>query len=54
MHDMRKLAKLVKQLEDQLVGCMRCGMCQAVCPVFAETGRLATKLLPYLLLTRGI
>ena len=20
-------------------GCMRCGMCQAVCPVFAETGR---------------
>ncbi len=39
MSDMRKLAELVKQLEDQLVTCMRCGMCQAVCPVFAETGR---------------
>jgi len=31
----------MKQLEDQLVGCMRCGMCQAVCPLFAETGREA-------------
>lgn len=39
MYDMKKLAKLVQQLEDQLVTCMRCGMCQAVCPVFAETGR---------------
>ena len=39
MYDMKKLAQLVKQLEDQLVTCMRCGMCQAVCPVFAETGR---------------
>lgn len=39
MYDMKKLAELVKQLEDQLVTCMRCGMCQAVCPVFAETGR---------------
>ncbi|HYA40461.1 MAG TPA: (Fe-S)-binding protein [Syntrophobacteraceae bacterium] len=39
MYDMQKLAKLVKELEDQLVCCMRCGLCQAVCPVFAETGR---------------
>jgi glycolate oxidase iron-sulfur subunit len=39
MHDMSKLAALVKELEDQLIGCMRCGMCQAFCPVFAETGR---------------
>ena len=29
----------MKELEDQLSICMRCGMCQAVCPVFAETGR---------------
>jgi glycolate oxidase iron-sulfur subunit len=28
-------------LEDQLVVCMRCGLCQAVCPLFAETGREA-------------
>ena len=39
MYDMKRLAKLVKTLEDQLVVCMRCGMCQAVCPLFAETGR---------------
>jgi len=41
MHDMKRLAALFKDLEDQLVVCMRCGMCQAVCPVFAETGREA-------------
>ncbi len=41
MHDMKKLAALVKELENQLMVCMRCGMCQAVCPVFAETGREA-------------
>ncbi len=41
MYDMKKLAQLVKELEDQLMVCMRCGMCQAVCPVFAETGREA-------------
>ncbi len=41
MYDMKRLADLVKSLEDQLVVCMRCGMCQAVCPVFAETGREA-------------
>ncbi len=39
MYDLKKLAKLVQQLEDQLITCMRCGMCQSVCPVFAETGR---------------
>jgi len=31
----------MKALEDQLVVCMKCGMCQAVCPLFAETGREA-------------
>ena len=41
MSDMKQLAGLIKELEDQLVVCMRCGMCQAVCPVFAETGREA-------------
>lgn len=39
MYDMKKLAALIKDLEDQLIVCMRCGMCQAVCPLFAETGR---------------
>jgi hypothetical protein len=27
MYDMKKLAALVRQLEDQLMVCMRCGMC---------------------------
>ena len=31
----------MKELDDQLVACMRCGLCQAVCPLFAETGREA-------------
>ena len=41
MADMKQLARLIKELEDQLIVCMRCGMCQAVCPVYAETGREA-------------
>jgi glycolate oxidase iron-sulfur subunit len=36
---MKKLLAIMKQLEDQLCICTRCGMCQAVCPLFAETGR---------------
>ncbi len=41
MSSLRELARLMKELEDQLVTCMRCGLCQAVCPLFAETGREA-------------
>jgi glycolate oxidase iron-sulfur subunit len=36
---MKNLLSLMKQLEDQLCICTRCGMCQAVCPLFGETGR---------------
>jgi len=39
MADINKLAEMFKELDDLLVGCMRCGMCQAVCPVFAQSGR---------------
>ncbi|WP_319543443.1 (Fe-S)-binding protein [uncultured Pseudodesulfovibrio sp.] len=39
MADINKLAHMFKELDDQLVGCMKCGMCQAVCPVFAQSGR---------------
>ena len=39
MADINKLAQMFKELDDQLVSCMRCGMCQAVCPIFAQTGR---------------
>ena len=41
MHDIKELTLLMKELEDQLSICTRCGMCQAVCPVFAETGHEA-------------
>lgn len=41
MTRMSELAGLMASLEDQLVVCMKCGMCQAVCPLFAETGREA-------------
>lgn len=36
--EMRELVGLLKQIDDQLVACMRCGMCQAVCPLYGETG----------------
>jgi glycolate oxidase iron-sulfur subunit len=41
MPGIKELTRLMRELEDQLRVCMRCGMCQAVCPVFAETGREA-------------
>ena len=41
MSGIKILARLVQELDDQLVVCMRCGLCQAVCPLFAETGREA-------------
>ncbi len=37
MADLNKLAKMLQELDDMMVACMKCGMCQAVCPVFAET-----------------
>lgn len=39
MRSMKHLALLLREVENQLVVCMRCGMCQSVCPLFAETGR---------------
>ena len=41
MAAMEELARMMRDLEEQLVVCMRCGMCQAVCPVFEQTGREA-------------
>ena len=38
MSDIKALSQLMKELEEQLAVCMRCGTCQAVCPLFAETG----------------
>jgi glycolate oxidase iron-sulfur subunit len=41
MSEMRQLLTMLSELDDQLVGCMRCGMCQAVCPIYGQTGREA-------------
>ena len=41
MSSLKELARLMRELDDQLVSCMRCGLCQAVCPLFAATGREA-------------
>jgi len=38
MSSIKKLTRLMQELDDQLAVCMRCGMCQAVCPLFVETG----------------
>ena len=38
---MNELATLVKELEEQLVICTRCGMCQSVCPLFEQTHKEA-------------
>ncbi|MBU1172367.1 MAG: (Fe-S)-binding protein [Proteobacteria bacterium] len=38
MSDINELAQSLKDIENQLTDCMKCGMCQAVCPVFKETG----------------
>lgn len=36
-----RLAAMLMELDDLLVSCMRCGMCQAVCPVYGTTMREA-------------
>lgn len=41
MAGMKNLAGLVRELEEQLVICTRCGMCQAVCPLFEQTRKEA-------------
>ncbi len=41
MAEMEKLVNRVQALEEQLVVCTRCGMCQAVCPLYEQTRREA-------------
>jgi len=38
MADMRALTAAIGELEDKLMTCMRCGMCQSVCPLYEQTG----------------
>jgi glycolate oxidase iron-sulfur subunit len=41
MSGLQELARRMKALGDQLATCMRCGLCQGVCPLHAQTGREA-------------
>ncbi|MCF8068899.1 MAG: (Fe-S)-binding protein [Desulfobacterales bacterium] len=41
MQKMKQIAEMMKDLETQLDVCTRCGMCQAVCPLFIQTSREA-------------
>ena len=37
MPNILQLAKSLRDLDEKIVKCMRCGTCQSVCPVFAES-----------------
>ena len=39
MREVQRLARLLGRLEERLTACMRCGFCQAACPLYAQTGR---------------
>ena len=41
MSSVTQLARLMAELDEQLITCMRCGFCQSVCPLYGETGREA-------------
>lgn len=39
MADIHELVRLLNELDEELVACTRCGMCQAACPLYEQTGR---------------
>ncbi|MBU8849514.1 MAG: (Fe-S)-binding protein [Desulfobacterales bacterium] len=51
---MKQLARDVRKLEDQLAVCTRCGMCQANCPLFAQTRKEADVSRGKLVLINGL
>jgi len=38
MNSLSQLARRLMALDDKIVACMRCGLCQAVCPMFGASG----------------
>ncbi len=40
-NNLQKLAQRLMALDDRITACMRCGMCQAVCPMFGASGQEA-------------
>ncbi len=41
MNNLQELAQRLMALDDKISACMRCGMCQAVCPMFGASGQEA-------------
>ncbi len=39
MADIKQLAKMLNELDELVTRCMSCGMCQAQCPVFTQSGK---------------
>lgn len=37
MSDLNRLASQLMALDDRIIACMKCGLCQAVCPMFGTT-----------------
>ncbi len=37
MSDLSRLAKQLMHLDDRIIACMKCGLCQAVCPIFGAS-----------------
>lgn len=37
MSDLNRLASQLMALDDRIIACMKCGLCQAVCPMFGAT-----------------
>ncbi|MDE7066048.1 MAG: (Fe-S)-binding protein [Desulfovibrionaceae bacterium] len=37
MNDLNRLASQLMELDDRIIACMKCGLCQAVCPMFGAT-----------------
>lgn len=54
MADIKELADLMRELEGMIDTCTRCGACQAVCPVFEQTGNEADVARGKLALLEGV
>ncbi len=54
MDKMKQLAQDVKKLEKEIGACTRCGMCQANCPLFENTGKEADVSRGKLVLINGL
>ena len=37
MNDLNRLASQLMALDDRIIACMKCGLCQAVCTLFGAT-----------------